>query len=306
MLKPLNENNLRDHLTAFADGELDAAQTAAVWAYLANDPNGPAALRWLADQTQMTLAAKRTITAPAPGDLRDRITSLVFAEPAAGASASINDSHGDGPHPDVLKLPAPTAWPRRIGYAMALAAAVAIGVTIANHSFKAAPVGNVLPVELVAMAGRVHAECSRLPEALHKATFKETDPRLAELTRDDLAGNSNGDVAAPDLSSIGFRFIGAGPCPASRFSTIHLLYRSTKPLGLAAVSLFVQVDAGQFPSLKVDHVYRVSSPTSPFPMLAWRSGKVIYFLLADDERTEAGALQSLHPTAAASIITVAE
>ncbi|MDB5327238.1 MAG: hypothetical protein JWM57_2807 [Phycisphaerales bacterium] len=287
MLDPLNETNLRDHLAAFADGELDAAQAAAVWAYLADEAKGPAAIRWLADHQQVNLVARRVLNVPAPAEVRDRISAMIASEPSSAppSSLSITGNH----------------WPRRIGYALAMAAAMAIAVTVSNSFLRQAPVANVLPPELVTMISRVHGECSRLPEHLHDAHFDETDPQLAKLTQSDLGGNG-----APDLTSAGFRFIGAGPCPASKIHTVHLLYRSTRPQALAAVSMFVQADTGQFPALKPGHVYRVSSPTSPYPTLAWRSGKVIYFLLADDDRTESSVLQTVHPTPAVDIVTVAD
>ena len=288
MLDPLDENNLRDHLTAFADGELDAAQSAALWAYLAERPDAPA-LRWLAEQHRLTLAARRVLDVPVPQDLKARMGNLVREHASADRS-----------------ITSPRSWPRRFAYAIAVAAALIIGATVTHYTARPTSKTAVVPADLIVAVGRVHAECSRLPEHLHNAHLADADAKVAELMTTDLGGENPAGPGVPDLTAVGFRFVGAGPCPAAKFQTIHLLYRSARPAGLAAVSLFVQADAGQFPELKGGHVYRVSSSTSPFPVLAWRTGTVIYFLVADDEQAESSVLQTLHPTDSASIVTAGE
>jgi hypothetical protein len=52
--------------------------------------------------------------------------------------------------------------------------------------------------------------------------------------------------------------------------------------------VFVQAWHDQYP-LKPGRLYTVSVATSPFPMLAWRTDRVVYFLLADDDATEQAA-----------------
>jgi hypothetical protein len=81
---------------------------------------------------------------------------------------------------------------------------------------------------------------------------------------------------------------GAGPCGKPLPGTAHLLYRSVRPGSVKAVSVFVQSWHGQYP-LGAGRLYTVSVASSPFPMLAWRTESVVYFLLADDEATERAA-----------------
>ena len=305
MLEPLGENTLRDYLTAFADGELDAAQTSAVWMYLADHPDRLAALRWVADQQWLTLESRRAITTTSPPELRERILAAFEGEAAAPSISvtKLGSNVGEGASARTLSEHAPNAqsFSRRrfFGYALATVAGLAVGATVAAYSFRATP--DVIPYGLILNVGRTHAACSRLPEALHDATFEAIDASLADLARDDQHGKSN----VPDLSALRFRFVGAGPCQAAKFHTVHLLYRTTVADSLAAVSIFLQADQGQFPAMKLGRVYRVSSSSSPFPTLAWRTGSVVYFLLADDEATEAALLQVVRPTPIDQIVSVA-
>ena len=282
MLDPLTQDNLAAHLAAFADGELDAAQSLALWTFLETSPGREAALRQMKEQQQLTQAARRSLHSTAPSDLRARLTALPVDVPT-------------------MKIVPAKSWRRRVPYPIAVAAGLMVGVSASAFLMRAAPTPDVLPGDLVMKVGRVHAECSRLPEAMHDATFEAVDAKLATTVRASL--NTTAD--APDFTAAGFHFVGAGPCHGAGAETVHLLYRSIKAPNASAISLFVQPDAGQYPRLAESRVYRVSSPTSPFPTLAWRSGSVIYVLLADSDKTEAVVLQLIHPTPADEIVTVA-
>jgi anti-sigma factor RsiW len=282
MLGPVTRDNLDDYLAAFADGELAAAQSLAMWTFLEGHPDRAALLTRLREQQELSAAAKRSLQSSAPADLHARIAALV---------------NENSVEPAVSRSP----WRRRIGYALAAAAGLLIGISATAFTLRSTSPRSVLPGDLVAKVGHVHAECSRLPEAMHNASFETVDAQLASTMKVSLDSTS----AAPDLATVGFTLTGAGPCHAAGIETVHLLYHATSPRSVAAISLFVQADAGQYPALEANRVYRVSSPTSPFPTLAWRKDKVIYILLADSDKTESVVLQAIRPTNADEIITVA-
>ena len=277
------DDDLIESLTAFADGELDAAQTAAMWAYLADHPERHAALTWLRDQQKLTLAARKVARHDTPADLRDRVAAMNAAKAQTATSLRRSGVWG------------------RIGYPLAAAAGLAIGLSLATVFVRPARAAEVLPGKLVTAVARVHADCSRLPETLHNATFESTDATLATTMKASLGTNT----ATPDLQPAGFRFVGADHCLGNRTPIVHLLYRSTDVSSVAAVSVFVQADTGKYAALEAGRVYRVSSTTSPFPTLAWKSSGVVYVLLADDDNTENAVLQTMHPTPASAILTVA-
>ncbi len=56
----------------------------------------------------------------------------------------------------------------------------------------------------------------------------------------------------------------------------------------ATISLFAQRDRGQF-GMKAGRLYCVRGTNDVCPMYAWRTDRVVYFLIADDEPTLAAA-----------------
>lgn len=169
--------------------------------------------------------------------------------------------------------------------AAGLLIAFALGRFAAPTSPRAVPTAAVVPADVVARAEEVHGFCSRLAAGLHNGGYPADVAPLAAAVERDLHSAH----PYPDLSAIGYRFRGAGPCGHPLADAAHLLYRSVRPGTINAVSVFVQPWHGQY-AIDAGRVYTVSVPTSPFPMLAWRTDRVVYFLLADDAKTEQAAL----------------
>ncbi len=291
MIEPNREDNFHDDLMALADGELDAERALVVLRELARRPD---AMQWFENQQRIKIAAKRALSTKAPSDLRDRIAALgdvshdVPADENA-ASAPIR----------------PAGWTRAFAYLSAAAAGLLIGVFAAtNYRQSPSPINpnpprdvaqHISPVSAttIADASRIHANCSRLAEALHNASLEKTDASLAAEVRADLQGEH----PVPDLTPIGFHYTGAGPCTPVMIGTIHLLYHSSRPRSVETVSIFVQENHGQLPGLDTSNIYAVSSDTSPFPMLAWETDRVIYFLITDDLATQQRVIGLLRPKA---------
>ena len=168
---------------------------------------------------------------------------------------------------------------------MAAAVLLAVGVWAGRHGSVAPSVGttaDVLPAAVVARAEEVHGFCARLADGLHTGGYPADVAALAPAVERDL----HTDHPYPDLSPIGYRYRGAGPCGRPLADAAHLLYRSVRPGSVSAVSVFVQPWHDQYPLAAGGRLYTVSVATSPFPMLAWRTDRVVYFLLADDAPTE--------------------
>lgn len=263
-MDPIRDDNLNDYLTALADGELDAETALTMWKYLADHPQ---VLQWLRDQQRLTLAARRSSIGTTPPTLRVSIEELLRSNPPAT---------DEQPYP----IQAVTGRPHAFGKWSAVAGLL-VGIVGTWISLRPATTPPVLPVTMVVHASRIHGDCSRLADGLHAASFESTAADLAASVRADLQTKD----PYPDLSSLGFRYVGAGPCGAPLEGTIHLLYRTTQPGLNSSVSIFVQSNRGQF-EMGGSQVYTVSSPSSPFPMTAWQTNLVVYFLLADDEPTQ--------------------
>ncbi len=276
MSEPIGEDNIREYLTAFADGELDAARILTVLDYLALHPE---ALEMMRVQQRLRLAAERAVrglSPPTPEALRRQLEAMTPDLPPATASPIARVTH--------------RWWMMPI-----IAAALLVGGMLAGHfivpprsthSLVQGP--DAVPDDVVAHASRIHADCSRLADALHSAGYPKELAGLALLVKSELKS----EYPYPDLSAIGFRLVGAGPCADPMADTAHLLYRSTGAGHESALSVFVQPYKGQF-ALEKGKFYVVSGPRSPFPVHAWRTSRLVYFLIADDEAVEAKARATL-------------
>jgi anti-sigma factor RsiW len=279
-MEPIDPHSLRRDLSAFTDGELDSVATDRLLRHLATDPAAVETLRRL---QQLTVAARRAVrehTPPPSESLRERLRQI------AGTDAPPQRRHV-GPGWRTVG-----AWWAAFPFAAAAALLLAIGIWVGNRTARpGAPFqplpgpdatdAQVLPAAVIAQAEEIHGFCSRLAEGLHNGGYPaEVAPLAASVERD-----LHSDHPYPDLGPIGYRYRGAGPCGKPLPDSAHLLYRSVRPGSFRAVSVFVQPWHDQYP-LAQGRLYTVSVATSPFPMLAWRTDRVVYFLLADDSATE--------------------
>ncbi len=274
MIEP-NPDNIYPLLTALADGELSAEDADRLTRYLSCHPE---LTQWLRDQRRLTDAAARALRTPpalAPQALRRRVLQMARGDGTGAAPATTRVFH------------------RGVLVRQALAASVLLTVGLLAGRYgprgpspipHVAPAQTpVIPASIVSHVALLHADCSRLDDARHAAPFP-----AGELSAD-VKRDLSSDKPYPDLAPLGFRYVGAGPCGHALEGTLHLLYRTTRPDSRAAVSVFVQPFAGQY-ALDAGTVYSLAAAQSPFPTLAWRTDKVVYFLVADDEATERQAL----------------
>lgn len=280
MSERIGKDNIREYLTAFADGELDAAQTLRVLDYIEEHPEGMQLVR---THQHLRLAADRTVrahTPPTPENLRRRLETLASAAPATRSPR--------------MRLVG-RRWPAVAAACLVAGALIGRSLPGTGPFTPPAPTAPLaidnaepIPATTVAHATRVHADCSRLREGLHAAGYPRELAGLADAVTLDLGG----DDPYPDLSGLGYRFVGAGPCADPLQDTVHLLYVSTAPGHQQNVSVFAQRNADQFP-LEPGKLYVVSGPRSPFPMYAWETKQVVYFLIADSESTIRAARQAI-------------
>ena len=90
-------------------------------------------------------------------------------------------------------------------------------------------------------------------------------------------------VPYPDLSPIGYAYVGAGPCDKPLENAAHLLYRSTEPNRDDTISLFVQKYDGRSP-IEPGKVYRIAGKDAAHPMIVWRHGEMVFYLVGNDEQ----------------------
>ena len=279
MAERTGEQILRQQLTALADGELSSRQILEVLDHLATDPS---ALSWLKGEHRLRLEAQRAIleqTPAVPAELRERISKIASQVAVAGkiSPAPLWQSH---------------AWRLASLATAAMIAGILIGFFA--HAPDAIPVTGppmaaVVPIALAATITHIHVDCSRMTAA-HTAPF----PRELATLSADVQADLQRSEPRPDLSKIGYRFVGAGPCAKPLQNTAHLLYESQGGNAHDTLSIFVQPNTGQF-SMQVGKVYLVSPPDSSHPMLAWRTDRVVYFLVGDAIQVVEAAKDAILP-----------
>ena len=283
---PIGPDTLGLYLTAFADGELDAADNLAVLRYVAGHPE---AIAELDAHQRLRTAAMRVVASHSvavPAALRDRIAAI---EPDFSIDVAPRPMTG-GPY-RLMRLTA-FAAAAVVLLAFGLMAGRAMTNRPVAQSAPSGPIGrpDVIPVTVVSAVTKIHVDCSRFL-AYHTGDYPASLQPLGEIVKTDLAS----DKPEPDLTSAGYTFVGAGPCGHPLDQTVHLLYRSSdKKKGSArdTLSVFVQPFTGQY-DIEPGRAYLLTPADAPHPLLVWRTLKAVYFITGDDMREVNSAAQMI-------------
>lgn len=263
-------------IQAFADGELPPDRADAVRRAVAQDPA-------LAAEVETARAlrthARRVLVESTPA-------------PAAGLLARINAL----PLPDARPAPRPepapvvvTITPRPSGQRFAWVAAAAAlllcaGVWVTMRAAPPAPTPVIVPASLVTDVTKQHLMCSQIEDHFLLPGLPRVHDGLPEAASAYLGAGAS----VPDLSAMGYAFAGAGPCSIPGGKTLHVLYRSAG----STVSVFIQPDEGQL-AIPPDRVVSAAGPTAEYPLLIWRTGGLVYYLIADSFQTAARASHAM-------------
>ncbi|QOV91652.1 anti-sigma factor family protein [Humisphaera borealis] len=263
MPDPTDNLDATQRLMAFADGELNAAQQLEAMRAVAADTD---AAKVVEQEIRLRQAVARTLSAgPGPSEALQRsVAALAFQMPAATTAE-------------------PSSVARRwvpLGVAAAialLAGGTLIGrfalqpdrPTIATH-----PDRDVLPANYIAAATQIHVRCSRGVEHHPHGGWPKTLVSIEEPVKQYVNNNSQ---HYPDLSSIGFKYLGCGPCGRPEETGVHLLYRSTA--GTDTLSLFIEPFTNQVDLAPGTCCY--SRTSDVHPVLVWRTQNLVFFMVGN-------------------------
>lgn len=266
MSDPLDNLTPARRVWAYADGELDAGRSAETLGRLAADP---AAARAVEHEVRLRAAVARLLSdVPPPGDdLVRKVSALAFRMPVAA----------EGSRP----LGVRPAW-RRPAVAAAAAVLLAAGLLVGRYVTPVAspvaqnptPAAAAIPVGFVTDATRIHVRCSRAADHDSHVGWPASYAALENPVR----RYAGGERPYPDLSGIGFRFAGCGPCGRPGQQGVHILYRAAA--GPDAISLFVERDQGQF-AIDPGRPYDCTRPDGVHPVFAWRAEGLVFFLVGN-------------------------
>ena len=124
--------------------------------------------------------------------------------------------------------------------------------------------------------GQRHARCAADPSLLYDRELypAELGPLTGVLGRR-VGGELEG--AALDLGEVGYRFDQAGSCTLPGRDAAHLIYRNARGQTL---SLWVKAYDGR-PTLDPGVAYRPPRAHSGRPMVVWREGQTVFYLVGD-------------------------
>lgn len=300
----LNGLNLIEHrIKRFADGELTPTEQMAFFKMLAEQPE---IIKQIQHQHQLRESISKTmaqgvlvdgVNTPIaiPAELKAKLLAMAdevdVSETETGKSSTASSSDQDDlvvADSVVAKIGGPSTG---IAGAMrwfpsAIAAILLLGVLVAVMNLNISPVADtavtlVSNQKVQALASR-HETCAKNPEELYN------DPNLPETLEElppVLSSRFSQGVPALDLSAAGYTFERIGTCTIPGRDALHLIYRSTQSGdnddGNDAVSLWIRPDEGK---LQIAEEVIYFYPDSDHPLLVWRAGGMLYYLMSDNNK----------------------
>lgn len=264
----MNHEETHNLLLAFVDGELDAQQKLRVLELMAADP---ANTQRVLHQQQLKQACCRALDSPemcCPEALRQAIAGLVDAQSPAAAS------HASNPvaNPVLARI---GRWVAPLAVAATLFIGAMVALNVMNNPGGYTADG-LITARLAQTFGQRHIQCALGQAApyqaeLFPASIDDLDESLAQHVGQDLQG------AALDLSTLGYDYRVAGFCPLPGGESIHVIYEN--PDG-KTLSLWVK-PYDQKPVLDPGVPYVPPHDHTAQPMMVWRDGNMVFYLVGD-------------------------
>ena len=308
MPAPHDDNDLRKYIEAFADGELDVETNLRVLERMAMNPQATQRVMHQQELRRLVDRAMREQTPAVPADLRAKIEAM--SQQAAVESASAPSRSSDG-----SRLSFATLLRR---WAPALAASILLAVAIflwsSNRSNNVTPEPSDPPrqafhdgtfdapifrTDLVesSRAGRMgnrHENCAAKIEALVgtdklSKNVSEIPAKIAAYLGPQIS------VPIPDLSGLGYEFRGAGTCSLPGGKAVHLVYKPIDGTNRTdSMSLWIRGDEAGQVQIEEGRLYTPTDSDSPHPIMVWRRGSAVYYLVGNTNSRLTDAASALY------------
>lgn len=284
-------SDMKRMIEAYADGELSPDERVLVAERLAADPS---AMRQVVQVEKLRAACRRVMTRQCPkcpAELRRRLQESAIHEPMRSTAAAL--PVGEGP---VRRAADHGGWRISFGQWLPLAAAAMffLAAVVALQIGSNRPSlgdGAILPVSQVEQFQWRHTRCSRQIDDLARSEQLARPIEQVPAAIADLLGQAP--VAVLDLSALGYRFEGAGPCNIPGHKAVHLIYRADEQTGRQdTLSLWIQPDEQQL-NIAPETLHQITGDQAAHPMLVWRHGGMIYYLVGDSDQGVRDAAQTL-------------
>jgi hypothetical protein len=269
---------------------------------LAMDPNHT---QRVVHQQALRQAVQRAMAEPeqAPASLRREVEALAIAETkgddAAGRTSEFEPAEAaDAPPTASMQGPPPFSLRRisnwfssaglRAGGAIAAAAILTAAVLFLPDWGGAGGTGEragLLSPAKLEMFSKRHVQCvHRIEELRNTAAYPQEVGALPAALERRLDQATPG-AATFDLSPIGYAFERAGDCAVPGKGAAHVIYRAKPSTGRSdAMSLWLGRVTEQAPDIKPGRLYRATDDHDAHPLLLWRHGGIMYYLVGNGEQ----------------------
>lgn len=272
-----------DLIAALADGELDLREHPEALAKIGEDPQ---AAQRVAFQQQLKQACGKAMDTPdmkCPEALAARLLAMASGEaegkPAAPATPAPSAQAEPYEGPAVIG---------RIGRWVPAAVAAVLLIAAGILFTQANPDGGVgiqsaafFPVDQVDQFTGRHGDC-----AIDLTKLKDAD-RFGETSEfDQLPGKladhfqTSTDGMRLSLDGIGYDYQLTGACALPGSGAVHIVYRNQSDPG-KAISLWIKPIKPDQAELKEGQVYSIAGDEPMQPVIIWRQGELVYYLVGD-------------------------
>ncbi len=271
-------NDADKTLAAFADGELDGEHNLEMLKRMAQDPT---TAQRVADHQKLRGAVAQAMDDPsmkAPAELRDRIGQLAQDEQARRVS---KPSPGPVPTTGSPVLAVIGRWiPAAVAAVLFIGALVALNQAGETGPDRLITSAQILNTSMVDQFGDRHFKCARNITPMHGTDrFPQDLTALPGALGEYFDQPIDQDVL--NLSSLGYDFDMAGLCVLPGKGAVHMVYKSQAPTGQTdTLSLWLR-PFEQGSGIQDAKLYKTADPTENFPMLVWRHGDMVYYLVGD-------------------------
>lgn len=288
-------------IAALADGELDPREHPEAFAQLAQDAQ---AARKIANHQRLKTACATAMDGPdmrCPDELVAKLRALGVEEPAQAAASpktpATSAQAGSVYHgPPVLARIGRWA-PAAVAAVLLIAATVMFMQAGNTGSGSSGSVASLLTVKDVERFDSRHSTCAEKPDVLkdHDAFGRPGDLEQLPIKLGDYFKTS-ADGMKLNLSGVGYDYQLTGVCGVPGSGSVHIVYQHHDTPG-RAISLWLAPDDGRLNNIEPDRVYVEAGKTLDHPVIVWRSGGLIYYLVGDSLEDAHQAVDALRGAA---------
>ncbi|MFN3165943.1 MAG: hypothetical protein ACE37H_02650 [Phycisphaeraceae bacterium] len=272
-------------IAALADGELDLRNNPEALAQIAQDAQ---AAGKIAHHQRLKDACAKAMDGPdtrCPAELAAKLRSLNVEEPAQTDTPKLMPTNNATPRgayhgPPVLARLGRWA-PTAVAAVLLIAATVLFMQAGDTGPGASAGVASLLSVSDVERFDSRHFDCAEKPDILqnHDAFGEPGDLEQLPVKLADYFKTS-ADGMKLNLSGVGYGYQLTGVCGIPGSGSVHIVYRHHDDPG-RAISLWLAPDDGRLDNIEPDRVYVEAGKTLDHPVIVWRSGGLIYYLVGD-------------------------